>query len=670
MWARPFLLLMLCVARPAYAGPGPTPSPWNYGPSLSIYYNNGGVTLNNPTGGTLGPGWLNVAGGVAVNGVPILGAIGPSPGNLFYATPNGAPGTPGLRPIANGDLPSSLALSGTFSVLGQTTLGPLSVGGLVGGIGFTNWAASPPCIGCTTPNNAKFITPAIGDRSNFAATTAFVMEQLSLVNVLDYGADPSGGTDSCATAIPNALSSVPLSAGGTLYFPHGTYTCSTKIQVSNKPISILGDGPGISIINFSSGTAGNAGLSISQNSPASSTMISGLSLVTNVAQAANDGLLVNYTIPPNVDRTVTISNADVNGGIANANYWHRGINCINCGYGVIDNFHIKGKNESNPPGGISASNMLAGIALSAKSSDMRIGKGSVIFSYYGAYISGDSESQQFSESTMLAVNYGWFNDDFAGSADATAIPQPPGPRILNSHCAAYFGCVVIKGWTQTTISGGNLFYQRPEGTSAWVGVSLLNGTYQGPVTVGTIASDISGTTLTGFFAGGSSAIGFNFGSLANGNFINGNAAAPLTNFANFNGSSGTNFVSNNSATGGLTGVWFLNPAPTTVAFNNFLINAGTDTGTVLFPANAVTPNVGGFVVSSFITANSSPTTITNFLNGYVGQIITIVANDANTTVQNNAGVILHSGANYIMGLGNTLTLKREQNTYWREIGRS
>jgi hypothetical protein len=670
----PLLFFLFCITLAAHAqpvGPGPVPSPWNYGPGLSLGYDAGGITLNNPTGGTLGPGWLNVAGGLAVNGSPIVGSIGSQPANLFYATPNGSPGSPILRPIASGDLPPSLAVAGTFSVIGQTTLGPLVVNGAVSGVGLSNYLASPPPIGGTTPNTAKFITPAISDRSTFAATTAYVMAQLSLVNVLDYGADPSGTTDSCATAVPNALNAIP-STGGTLYFPHGTYLCSTKISISNKPIAILGDGPGISVINFSSGTTGSAGISISQNSPAFPTMVSGLSIITNVAQAANDGILINYTVPPNVDRTSTISYVDINGGITNTNYWHRGINCINCGYGVLDNFHIKGKNEGNPPGGISASNMLAGIALSAKSSDLRITKGSVIFANYGAYISGDSESQQFDDTTMLAVNYGWFADDFAGSADATAILQAPGPRVYNSHCAAYFGCVVTKGWAQTILTG-NLFYKRPESTSTWNAVSLLNGTYQGPTTVGTIESSITGNNkFVGFLAGGSTAIGVNFDTLANGNDVKANSVGGgLTNFANFNNSSLVNVISNNSSiSGGITGSWFLNPSPATIAFDNLPINAGTDTGIIIFPANAATPNVGGFVVSTFLTANSSPISITNLLNGYVGQTITIVANDANTTVLNNANIILHSGASYVMSLGNTLTLKREQNTYWREIGRS
>jgi hypothetical protein len=52
------------------------------------------------------------------------------------------------------------------------------------------------------------------------------------VSVLDFGADPTGDTDS-TTAIRNAISSCPAS-GGVVYFPKGIYTVSAQISITNK----------------------------------------------------------------------------------------------------------------------------------------------------------------------------------------------------------------------------------------------------------------------------------------------------------------------------------------------------------------------------------------------------------------------------------------------------
>jgi hypothetical protein len=488
-------------------------------------------------------------------------------------------------------------------------------------------------------------------------------------NMIHYGADPTGVSDSCGTPLTNALADIPV-GGGTIYWPKGTYLCGGQIAIANKSIIISGDAPGISNLRFSSGLTNNAGISISQNSATYTTGIKDLSIITTAAQSANAGVLINYTVRPNVNRTVTVRNIDINGGPSNLNYWHIGLNCVNCGFGVINNFHIKGKNEGNPATGMSVSNMLSGIHLTARSTDLRIEDGSVVFSTYGVYISGDSESQQFTDTTMLAVNYGWLADDFTGGADSTALASAPGPRIINSHCAAYSACVYIKGWTQSIIAN-NLFYKRPESILNFNHVLLANGTYRGSHTVGSTNNSIIGNTFIGFAAGGSTTTGINFDTLASNNAVRNNTSLSLNNLATFNGGAQVNIVSDNSSyPGGLIGTWFASPSSKTIAFNNLPVNAGSDTGTETLTANSTTPNVGGSVVSSFLTSNTSATTITNFVNGYVGQVITIVANDANTTVQHNAGMLLHLGVDYVMSVGNTLTLKREQNTYWREIGRS
>ena len=72
----------------------------------------------------------------------------------------------------------------------------------------------------------------------------------------------------------------------------------------------------------------------------------------------------------------------------------------------------------------------------------------------------------------------------------------------------------------------------------------------------------------------------------------------------------------------------------------------------------------------FKTANSRPTTITDFDFNTEGQTIVIIANDNVTTIQDGNGVIhLNGSANFAMSSGDTLTLVRDDNTTWVETGR-
>lgn len=61
----------------------------------------------------------------------------------------------------------------------------------------------------------------------------------AVTNALDFGADPTGVSDS-ATAIQNAINSIP--SGGVIYLPAGTYSIATGLTVSNNYVKIIGDG--------------------------------------------------------------------------------------------------------------------------------------------------------------------------------------------------------------------------------------------------------------------------------------------------------------------------------------------------------------------------------------------------------------------------------------------
>lgn len=66
----------------------------------------------------------------------------------------------------------------------------------------------------------------------------------------------------------------------------------------------------------------------------------------------------------------------------------------------------------------------------------------------------------------------------------------------------------------------------------------------------------------------------------------------------------------------------------------------------LMKKNFATPSVKD--LEHIITNNSLATTYTNFLNGRDGQPLNILANDANTTIANNANIATNTGANKLL----------------------
>lgn len=80
------------------------------------------------------------------------------------------------------------------------------------------------------------------------------------LNVLDYGADPTGVTDS-TSAIQAAIDAVPAQ-GGTVYIPAGLYLVNSTITVAESFVNVVGDGGQASLLKFMPSTDGTACLEI------------------------------------------------------------------------------------------------------------------------------------------------------------------------------------------------------------------------------------------------------------------------------------------------------------------------------------------------------------------------------------------------------------------------
>ena len=80
------------------------------------------------------------------------------------------------------------------------------------------------------------------------------------LNVLDYGADPTGATDS-TSAIQAAIDAVSAQ-GGTVYIPAGLYLVNSTITVAESFVNVVGDGGQASLLKFMPSTNGTACLEV------------------------------------------------------------------------------------------------------------------------------------------------------------------------------------------------------------------------------------------------------------------------------------------------------------------------------------------------------------------------------------------------------------------------
>jgi len=88
---------------------------------------------------------------------------------------------------------------------------------------------------------------------------------------------------------------------------------------------------------------------------------------------------------------------------------------------------------------------------------------------------------------------------------------------------------------------------------------------------------------------------------------------------------------------------------------------------VISLTSGVSPSVSNG--NLFVLNYTRSTTITNFTFGVEGQTITILCNDNNTTIADNANIHLNGSTNFAIALGDTLTLEKFDDGIWHEIGR-
>ena len=453
-------------------------------------------------------------------------------------------------------------------------------------------------------------------------TVADKLEQT--VSVKDFGA-VGDGVENDTAAVQAAIT-----ASNAVYFPAGTYLMTAAITGGNKSLSLMGDGIGVTVLRWSQ----TGGFDLSFNDTLQKLTINNMSLQAAKADAgtaisATWPLVSSSTFPSTVMENIEIIPAD-----GTTQYWANGIILENAWNGKIDNVLIRGKDNSL--------DMDQAIALYGRSNDFIISNVFIYFSKEAVSTGATTEGTLWSNSKVIYVNYGGV---FSGSTSA------PGLTVRDVHISSIIAGVITDNKPQSCISGC-LLYKRAESTVTWVGIQYSAGSDDTVTTDNCFVEEggATGATVAIVMVAGerhlvSNNVGQNMDTLVE-------AQAGASNYT----------ITNNRRVNGTTTI-LASGTGTNVISNNMPID-----GVTTFTANTATPSVLNSPSNFFNTANSTATTITNFADGYTGQTISVCANDANTTVQNNADISLQGAVNFVMTSGAILTLRRDPGL-WREVAR-
>jgi hypothetical protein len=488
----------------------------------------------------------------------------------------------------------------------------------------------------------------------------YSMTQGSCFNVLDYGADLSGVSDS-TTAIQAAFNAVPAT-GGQVYFPGGTYKLTNTVTIANKPISILGDGQNISILRWqTSNMIGKNGIDYTSDQQRTFTISNiNFEAVPNAAAApgvdlAGSAIKLTYPAQLSVFETTVQFDRVYFSPLRTGNTWTPTLTggwttcaeCFDCNYANFRNCTFLGT-------GVGTIGVDFSTAVNANY--IIFGKCNFIGTNtalkFNGIASGSCGGIVVEGCDILSVGIG---------VDITV----PSDLIQIYGCYFKFSQFGVRSLARNTTVTGNRFDSGdnalyPAAEIQGVRISLgSGGPYDGNIVSNNTFNRNSVAPYDGVVLDSacvySSITGNTFGT----NIAYGTS---MRRGAYFMVGSSQNRFTNNVAVA-VTSLCY------DIGSNNIVYdNAG---GNSIMPITGATPSLvsGQFdkVLGNMVTiSQTGPTNVTDLLNGFEGQVITIAADDANTTIIANIHFLI--GTNYAMVLNNTLTLKYDGSA-WRQIAR-
>jgi anthranilate/para-aminobenzoate synthase component II len=476
-----------------------------------------------------------------------------------------------------------------------------------------------------------------------------------IVSVKDFGAVGNGTADD-TIAIQAAMDAIP-STGGNLYFPAGTYILTDVVTITDKPITIHGDGMNISVLKWTGvGMTGVNGIEYTATQQRIFTMYDlSLEAVPNLLSAATlAGSAIKLIYPTQLSvyettiqfqrvyfsplRTGNTWAPILTGG------WTTCVEGIDANYPNFSDCTFLGTGVGT-----------IGVELSSNNNPdyITFGKCNFIGVNTCIKLAGPSSigGLVVEGCDFLTVGIGI---DVAVYADLI--------QVYGSYFKfSQFGIRSLA--RNTTVTNNRFDADDNLYTAAEVqGVRISLG-IGGPFDANVIANNVFTRNSTAPFDGivldsacvGSSIIGNTFGSTIQ-------YGTALRRGAYFMVGSEENRFTDN-----------IEIAVTSLCYdigtNNMVYNNANLRG--IMPITGATPTLtsGQFdlVLGNMVSlTQTSPTNVTNLLNGFTGQEITIVADDSNSTIIANTHFLI--GTNFAMTINSSITLKFDGSA-WRLVSR-
>jgi hypothetical protein len=470
--------------------------------------------------------------------------------------------------------------------------------------------------GASTPNGA--INRAINEKL------------ADVVSVKDFGAIGDGTTNDTAAF------QAAVNANKAIYIPQGTYVLTSQISFANNSISIIGDGIGVSVLKWTSAVSnGFYGLFTNTNVQVT---IQNISIRTAVANGGNAINLTFSNSPINDLPSLICRNVQISYVNNATDYWTNGIVLASAWNVVIESTWIVGKTNTF--------SMQSAITFTDECIVASIIALTSFFTDKAINIKGHAEGIGVVGCTLVYHNYGVYTDVAGTGVDV---------YVTDSHISTFVSGVYLYAKSQSFVSA-NLFYKREDSTSDYTAIYVENSD----------SCQISNNIL--YTLGGST--GTSTGTYTkNSNFlqISTNLYIGFTQGIKLDTGTAVALVVANTFGQGTVDAYI--DATNAGLGNVLLLNTPPDAaGIQKLTANSATPSIKNNEGNVFTTDNSVATTITNFPDGYSGQRILIIAQDANTTIQHNANISLAGGVNFVMASNQNITLQRAD--VWREVSRT
>jgi hypothetical protein len=449
---------------------------------------------------------------------------------------------------------------------------------------------------------------------------------------------------------------------GVGYMPEGGYLCNSSVDVTLAVGVILlieGDGSEATEIRFASGVNG---IQVEYPDPVTPPSIEKITITTldtgptidptsAVYFYQNPAASYHWRVGPKIiDVVVRGANPALHG-------WSAGIGLENCWYPIVRDCTFKGYSASgaaqNSYESLEGIRLIKAMAPSITTSNFyHINKG-IVESSSGTLC---SEAVNIDKCEFVGCRTG------IDLGSGTTVPQPA-TSITNCHFNTSYRGIILHSREQMSIHG-NSFYRLDDTTEAWRGVELTDECKHIKITNSFFGNtnDFDTTSARGILITGDC----EWNLVANASSDAWNAAGYLVEVAGTasnnivlcrtfkNGNFGTSTWGNVTFTGTGTNNWLEDPTASITSFAN---------------ADA-TPSVGNAISGFFQTANTGATTITDFDDGYTGQVFVLLINDANTTIQNDGtNIALRPGANFPAKNGDIITFRNYGSGLWREVTR-